>query len=109
MRKKTESKRLKYLRHLQDNIDRSDAIVCIRKFCRKDVLIHCKTGNKPVHVILNGTNTLKKPGLDNHSYKPDRPFLFSLGVICRKKNFHVLLPLLEQNQHMELLIAGQTR
>ncbi len=105
--KKTESKRLKYLRHLQDNIDRCDAIVCISEFCRKDVLTHCKTGNKPVHVILNGTNTLKKPGLDNNSYKPDRPFLFSLGVICRKKNFHVLLPLLEQNQHMELLIAGR--
>jgi glycosyltransferase involved in cell wall biosynthesis len=105
--KKTEAKRLKYLRHLQDNIDRSDVIVCISEFCRKDVLTHCKTGNKPVHVILNGTNTLKEAELYNNSYKPDRPFLFSLGVICRKKNFHVLLPLLEQNQHMELLIAGR--
>ena len=104
---KTEAKRLKLLRHLQSNIDRSDAIICISEFCRKDVLTHCNTGNRPVYVIYNGTNTLKPPGLSSESYKPERPFLFSLGVICRKKNFHVLLPLLEQNQHMELLIAGR--
>ena len=104
---KTEAKRLKLLRHLQSNIDRADAIVCISEFCKRDVLTHCRTGNKPIYVIYNGTNTLKQPGLSNDSYKPGRPFLFSLGVICRKKNFHVLLPLLEQNQHMELLIAGR--
>jgi glycosyltransferase involved in cell wall biosynthesis len=94
-------------RRLQRNIDRSDVIVCISDFCRRDVLQHCDVGNKPVHVIYNGTNALKDPCLLSHSYKPERPFLFSLGVICRKKNFHVLLPLLQQNQHMELLIAGK--
>lgn len=102
----TEQKKIKYLRHLQHNIDRSDAIICISEFCRKEVLEYCNTGNKPVVVIHNGTNTLKAPGLSDESYRPDRPFLFSLGVICRKKNFHVLLPLLK-NQNMELLIAGR--
>jgi len=104
---KSEARRDKHLRHLQQNINRADVIVCISEFCRKDVLTHCDTGNKPVYVIHNGTNTLKMPGLSRNSYKPERPFLFSLGVICRKKNFHVLLPLLEQNQDMELLIAGR--
>jgi len=105
--KKTEAKRLKHLRHLQSNIDRSDAIVCISEYCKKDVLTHCKTGSKPIYVIHNGTNSLQTPWLSSHSYKPARPFIFSLGVICRKKNFHVLLPLLKQNSGMELLIAGR--
>ncbi len=104
---KPESKKARHLRHLQQNIDRSDVIVCISEFCRKDVHQYCRTGNKPVYVIHNGTNNLKDPALFDSSYRPDRPFLFSLGVICRKKNFHVLLPLLEQNQDMELLIAGR--
>lgn len=104
---KTDSKRQRNLRHLQANIDRSDAIVCISEFCKNDVLTHCKLGSKPIFVIHNGTNTLKQARLQTSSYRPERPFLFSLGVICRKKNFHVLLPLLEQNQHMELLIAGR--
>ncbi|MEO5997979.1 MAG: glycosyltransferase family 1 protein [Chitinophagaceae bacterium] len=104
---KSESRKAKYLRHLQENINRSDAIICISEFCQKDVLTHCNTGNKPVHVIHNGTNSLTTPGLYSYSYQPERPFLFALGVICRKKNFHVLLPLLEQNQDLELLIAGR--
>lgn len=105
---KTAAKREKYLRHLQQNIDRSDAIVCISDFCRKDVLMHCDVKGKPVHVILNGTNHLLAPDLQQSSYKPRRPFLFSLGVISPKKNFHVLLPLLKLNRHLELLIAGRT-
>ncbi len=105
--KKNESKKAKYLRHLQSNIDRADAIVCISDFCRQDVLTYCDTGTKPVYVIYNGTNSLKSPELYSHSYKPQRPFVFSLGVMCPKKNFHVLLPLLQQNQDLELLIAGR--
>lgn len=104
---KTPARQAVHLKHLQDNIDRSDAIICISDFCRNDVLTHCNTGNRPVHVIYNGTNHLTLPELTAASYKPKRPFLFSLGVMCRKKNFHVLLPLLKQNMNMELLIAGR--
>lgn len=105
---KSESKKLKYLAHLQDNINRSDAIICISEFCHSEVLTYCNTQNKPVHVVHNGTNTLKSPSLFSYSYQPKRRFLFSLGVICRKKNFHVLLPLIEKNHDLELLIAGRT-
>lgn len=104
---KSEAKRLKHHKHLQNNIDRSDAIVCISDFCRKDVQNHTEIRNKPIHVIYNGTNHLAEPVLTDHSYKPSGKFLFSLGAICRKKNFHVLLPLLKENRDMELLIAGR--
>lgn len=104
--KKNAAKKQKYLAYLQKLINRSDAIVCISEFSKKDVLQHCDTGNKPLYVIHNGTNLLSKPELSSQSYKPRKPFLFSIGVINRKKNFHVLLPLL-QNNSLELLIAGK--
>ena len=104
--KKTELKKQKYLQYLQRLIDRADAIVCISEFSRKDVQSHCDTGNKPVYVIHNGTNLLGKAELGTASYKPRKPFLFSIGVMHRKKNYHVLLPLLRNNA-MELLIAGK--
>lgn len=104
--KKPAHKKQKYLRYLQQLINRSNAIVCISDFSRKDVLQHCDTGNKPLYVIYNGTNLLEEPQLNALSYKPRKPFLFSIGVINRKKNFHVLLPLLRNNT-MELLIAGK--
>lgn len=104
--KKSAEKKQKYLRYLQTLINRSDAIICISEFSKKDVLQHCDTRNKPLYVIHNGTNMLLKPELTTQSYKPKKPFLFSIGVMNRKKNFHVLLPLL-QNNLMELLIAGK--
>ena len=105
--KKSAAKKQKHLKVLQQNIDRSDAIICISEFGKTDVLQYCQIKNKPIHVIHNGTNSLEKPGLFGNSYKPRKRFLFSIGVMERKKNFHVLLPLLQQNQDMELLIAGQ--
>ncbi len=104
--KKSAAKKQKYLAHLQMLINRADAIVCISAFSKKDVLQHCDIKNKPLYVIHNGTNLLLKPELSSTSYKPKKPFLFSIGVINRKKNFHVLLPLLKSNT-MELLIAGK--
>lgn len=105
--RRSDAKKLKHLKALQKNINRSSAIVCVSEFGKKDVLQHCDIGNKPIYVIHNGTNSLEKPSLFGNSYKPRARFLFSIGVLERKKNFHVLLPLLQQNQDMELLIAGR--
>lgn len=105
--KKSEAKKQKYLRQLQSNINRSSVVVCISEYCCHDVLAHCRLGNRPVVVIHNGTNALESPTLLGSSYKPRTRFLFSIGVVNRKKNFHVLLPLLQQNENMELLIAGK--
>jgi glycosyltransferase involved in cell wall biosynthesis len=99
-------KKKRYLNRLQANIDRSSAIVCISDFSKNDVLNYCKTKDKPVYVIHNGTNILETPVLFGNSYQPRTRFLFSIGTVNRKKNFHVLLPLLQSNNDVELLIAG---
>lgn len=96
----------KSLAHTQSLIDRSDAIVCISEFCKQDVLKHCDTGNKPLYVIHNGTHKVHKPALNGSSYRPSRPFLFGMGYVNRKKNYHVLLPLLKDDS-LEMIIAGR--
>jgi glycosyltransferase involved in cell wall biosynthesis len=104
--KKSAAKKQRYLSHLRKLVEKSSALICVSEFSKKDILQYCDVGNKPIHVIHNGTNTQNEPFLLSHSYKPQKPFLFSIGVINRKKNFHVLLPLL-QNNSMELVIAGK--
>jgi glycosyltransferase involved in cell wall biosynthesis len=96
----------KSLDHTQKLIDHSDAIVCISEFSKSDVLKHCDVKNKPVYVIHNGTHRLHTPSLNTLSYKPRLPFLFGMGYVNRKKNFHVLLPILRDNNY-ELVIAGR--
>jgi glycosyltransferase involved in cell wall biosynthesis len=105
--RKSVLKKQKHLRHLQHNINRADALVCISDYCRNDVQKNCRTEDKAVHVIYNGTNALSQASLHLHSYQPKRPFLFSVGVLSRKKNLHAMLPLLQQNQDLEWLIAGR--
>lgn len=90
----------------QEKIDQSNAIVCISDFCRSDVLKHVDIKGKPLHVIHNGTNELAAPSM-KPVYQPKGPFLFSIGYVNKKKNFHVLVPLLETMPGLELVIAGK--
>ncbi len=103
---KTQQQQRKSLAHTQSLINNSDAVVCISEFCKADVLKNCHTGRKPVYVVHNGTHQVHAPKLQETSYQPVRPFLFGLGYVNRKKNFHVLLPLLG-DENLELVIAGR--
>lgn len=103
---KPEEERRNSLLHTQKLIDRANIVVCISEFCKQDVLENCDIGKKPVYVIHNGTHRVSAPTLNGVSYKPRRPFLFTLGYVNRKKNQHVLLPMLK-NLEMELVIAGK--
>jgi glycosyltransferase involved in cell wall biosynthesis len=96
----------KYLRKHQKNIDLCDHIVAISYFTKSEILQHLKVGDKPITVIYNGC---AEPILFNShkpNYTPDKPFLFALGTVNPKKNFHVLIPLLIDNDY-ELIIAGK--
>jgi glycosyltransferase involved in cell wall biosynthesis len=104
---KSQRKKEKYLNRLQMLVDRADVIICISEYSKKDVTFNCNLKNKPVHVIYNGTNTLTEPQLLTQSYRPEKPFIFSLGTIVPKKNFHSLLPLVAKHLDMELVIAGR--
>lgn len=94
------------LQHTQKLIDRADAIVCISGHCKKDVEENMDTGGKPVYVVYNGTHHVQDPPACPAGYRPDRPFLFAMGYVNRKKNFHTLVPLL-RDPEIELLIAGR--
>src|SRR5262245_59724994 len=104
--KKSPAKKQKYLQYVQKLINRAETLVCVSEFSKNDVLQHCDVKSKRMFVIHNGSNMLWKPELTSKSYKPRKPFLFSIGVINRKKNYHVLFPLLK-NDMMELVIAGK--
>lgn len=95
------------LARTQQLINRSDVIVCVSEFCKTDVLQNCNVGNKPVYVIHNGSRQVEDPVLGPNSYQPKRPFLFGIGYVNQKKNFHTLLPLLENNPELELVVAGR--
>ena len=103
---KTAKERRMSLEQTQKLVDRCDAIVCISHHCKKDVIAQIDTAHKPVYVIHNGTHHVSTAPEKPTGYKPGLPFLFTMGYVNRKKNFHSLIPLLE-NSNMELIVAGR--
>ncbi|MBL7730694.1 MAG: glycosyltransferase family 4 protein [Chitinophagaceae bacterium] len=103
---KSAKERRQSLLHTQKLVERADAIVCISNHCRKDVTDHLETGGKTIHVIHNGTHHVHTPPARPVAYLPARPFVFTMGYVNRKKNFHTLIPLLK-DESIELVVAGR--
>lgn len=93
------------LAKVQRMVDKADHLIAISNYVKEDVLQHLNIGNTPLSVIYNGCDVKSFPGFDNPVYRPAKPFLFTIGTILPKKNFHVLPRLLTDNDY-ELIIAG---
>jgi len=101
---KAEYKFPRYNRHYQHSIDKVDRIVAISKFAQKDILEHLDVKGKKVDVIYNGLYEFK--GTPVRPFEvPEKPFIFTVGTVIDKKNFHVLPAILKGND-FDLIIAG---
>ena len=103
---------------LQKKIDRSSAITYISEFTKKTVQQNLTIPPNVVEkVIYNGNNISSELLENNHkTFQPSRQefkseklkYIFSIGIIQAKKNFHVLLPILQKYQDLSWFIAGDT-
>lgn len=105
---KSTKKKQRYLQALQQKINHSKQIVAISEHVKSDILKHCDVKNKTLSVIYNGCNI-------NNTIMPKKPvniglqpFLYTIGTILEKKNFHVLPALLVHNNYT-LIISGITQ
>lgn len=95
----------RYLASLRKKLHRADAITCISNYTRSEVLRHFDLHSKPVTVIYNGCNIDPYAAEEAPPHAPSGAFLFTIGAITPKKNFHVLPRLLAGND-FTLVIAG---
>lgn len=104
---KSVEKEKKYLKSLQNNLDKADVIVAISHYVKQDLEDYCNLKGKPLYVIYNGNNIDQHylDQLDITDNSVHKPFMYSIGTINRKKNFHSLLYLLVGND-LELIISG---
>lgn len=102
---KSEEKIKKALSKLQQKINRADHIVAISQFTLKDIEQHLQLNGKPVSVIYNGCNFISIPDLKTPDIKASGKFIYTIGTITDKKNFHVLPALLAENDY-QLIISG---
>ncbi|MBB6130862.1 glycosyltransferase family 4 protein [Mucilaginibacter lappiensis] len=96
----------KYLNRLGGYIDSCDRIVTISNFVAGDIVKYYPQAASKLTVIYNGADKLVLPQHHEPPYKPARKFIFTIGSLAPKKNFHVLPALLNDNE-LELIIAGK--
>ena len=103
---KSHEKKQQYLTKLAQKIHSAGHIVAISNYVLTDIKKHFDISEKKCSVIYNGCNisAFTLPALAANKI-PAVPFLFTIGTVVDKKNFHVLPPLLEGNNR-QLIISG---
>ena len=102
---KSDQKKATYLTDLTRKINESDVIVAISNFVMQDVLKHIFISPEKRRVVYNGCNIIELENIVAPYNAPTTQFLYSIGVIAEKKNFHVL-PALLKNNELQLIISG---
>lgn len=104
-KRKSDKKVAAHIAKLRGYIAVCDKIVTISNFVANDILAYFPEAKDKLSVIYNGADQLYVPEDHLPAYLPERPFLFTIGFISAKKNFHVLPALLKGNDY-ELVISG---
>lgn len=93
-----------YLKKIQTKVNRASIVTAISEFAKEETMRYIYT-DKPIKVIYNG--------IERIDLKPEepvadivQPYLFSIGELKVKKNFHVLLAMMEHMPDKQLYIAG---
>lgn len=106
--KKSVQKKERELKKLQQKLDQADAIVAISNFVLNDMKAHLTFNHKKSSVIYNGCNFSDISKSQAPLITPTRPYLYTIGTITEKKNFHVL-PALLKSFDGALIISGITQ
>ena len=101
------------INQLKNKIERSDAIVYVSEFAKINTHNHFKIPDVPEFVIYNGNNLNYKYSKYSEiycsGYVPDKPFIFTIGQVTEKKNFHTLIEMLPYINDINLVIAGEMK
>jgi len=106
---KDHRKASRYLRRLQHNVDRADALTVISHHTKSALEAHVNLKGKPIRVIYDGVTVTAFDHVQPPPYAPTAKFFFSLGVFKESKNFHSLLPVIDHFPEHHLIIAGNHR
>ena len=96
-----------YLKKIQKKAERAEKIVCISEFARQETKRYLQMGKKSIDVIYNGIERIDlQQELAPAQVAPQKPYLFTIGECKEKKNFHVLLDIMQYLPQYQLYIAG---
>jgi glycosyltransferase involved in cell wall biosynthesis len=109
LREKPACEKQGRIRKLQGLVNRAVGLATISEFSAGEIREHLELRDKPLRVIHNGLSAPRLAEARRLVPGPSRRFLFTIGDVTAKKNFHVLFGLIERLPEYELVIAGRKR
>ena len=106
LKEKGPLKASRRLRKLQKKADRASAITFISNYTAKVSRENLNLEEKRTCVIHNGVDIDCDKNVPKPDYIPSGKYLLALGMVLKKKNFHVLIDLMEKLGDYNLIIAG---
>lgn len=107
LKEKSRSKAKRRLRKLQKKVERASAVTFISHYTAKISMENLNLQGKISRVIYNGVDIDSDKEVTRPSYLPKGKYLLALGMVLKKKNFHVLVDLIEKIEGYNLVIAGE--
>lgn len=102
-------RRFKKHLQIQQKVNRADKIVCISQFAKDEIESKLNLKSRRCDVIYNNLKRLDEEEPISPNINIQSPFFFTIGVIQKKKNFHVLLDLMKKFPEKHLYIAGKEK
>lgn len=102
---KEGTKKGKYLKSLQQNVRQANFLSTISHYTKDQLLKHVDLAQKGIEVIYNGVPE-GVPAFDKPHFVDEAPYFFSISHFSPKKNFEVLLPMMQHFNGYRLIIAG---
>lgn len=95
---------------LRCRVEESDYVTVISKYVKDDLSRFMPLENKPVEVVYNGIRAIEDDTMRQPKFiqSADEPFFFTIGQIREKKNFHVLVPMMQHFPNHLLYISGDS-
>lgn len=91
---------------LQKKVARASAITFISNYTAKVSKENLNLDGKSIYVIHNGVDIMSDKPVEKPDFLPSGKFLFALGMVLKKKNFHVLIDFIDKISDYKLVIAG---
>ncbi|QKZ11232.1 glycosyltransferase family 4 protein [Spirosoma sp. KUDC1026] len=103
----SDARKARQKRRYQHAIDQASVITTISVYVAKDVKRQLNVPpTTPVEAIYCGVNTPSSLPTQPPTIKPDKPFLFFIGMMQPYKNVHTMLPILKAFPQYRLVLAG---
>jgi len=98
----------KKIHHIQKQINQASQITAISQYVATDIAKNIDLKGKKIKIIHNGVAIQHCPKATRPSFiTTETPFIFTMGSITPRKNFHVLVEMMRFLPNLHLVVAGK--